>query len=117
TVNDGGQLQLNSNEVSPTYDWSLADGAALNLNGLGKSDGSAAAGALRFQGQGNQGPTHANFHSPVVLQTDSQITVGPDTVTGELTNVVSGDGGLLKAAPGVLLLSNPGNSYAGDTTI
>jgi autotransporter-associated beta strand protein len=115
TVNPGGQFQLNADDGGPEFhDWSLADGAVLNLNGLGRA---GLAGALRFQGAGSQDPRHSNFHSPVVLQADSRIGLGPAAVTGELTNVVSGDGGLIKNGPGTLILSNAGNSYAGDTTI
>jgi autotransporter-associated beta strand protein len=115
TVHEGGQLQLNANAGGAEFhDWTLANGAELHLNSLGR-DGLA--GALRFQGAGSQDPRHSNFHSPVVLDSDSRISVGPAQVTGELTNVVSGDGGLIKNAPGTLILSNPGNSYAGDTTI
>lgn len=117
TVNSGGQLQFNSNASAATYNWELADGAVLKLNGTGKSGGSAPGGALRFQGQAGQGATHATLFSPVELQTDSEIAAGPATVTGELAGVVSGSGGLIKSAPGILILSNAGNSYAGDTTI
>ena len=120
TVNSGGQLQFNANAASNTFDWSLANGAVLNLNGLGTNGNSATQGALRFQGVGTDTiATHSNFHSPVVLQTDSRIAVGPSLVTGGLTNVVSGEGdsGLIVYGPGTLILSNAGNSYAGDTSI
>jgi autotransporter-associated beta strand protein len=117
TVDSDGQLQFNANTASPTYDWSLAAGAVLNLNGTGKTGGSAPDGALRFQGQAGQANTHARFNSPVVLQSDARLAAGPASVTGELTNIVSGSGGLIKSSPGPLILSNANNSYTGDTSI
>jgi autotransporter-associated beta strand protein len=72
---------------------------------------------LRFQGQAAQANTHARFNSPVVLETDSRIAAGPASVTGELTNIVSGTGDLIKSSPGPLILSNANNSYTGDTSI
>ncbi len=118
TINSGGQMQFNANDAALTYDWSLASGAVLNLNGTGKASGSASAGALRFQGQGSDsGTNHPYFHNPVVLQSDATIAMGPASVTAELDNVVSGDGGLTVAGPGTLILSNAGDSYIGDTTV
>ncbi len=116
TVNSGGQLQFNNNNNAPTDDWGLANGAVLNLNGPGRTEGSN--GALRFQGQNGHNPRHAFFHNEVVLQSDATIAAGPggaNIVTGELDNVVSGPGGLTKNGPGNLIISNPASSWDGDT--
>jgi fibronectin-binding autotransporter adhesin len=117
TVNAGGQLQINSNDTAVTYDWNLANGAVLTLNGPGKSGGSAPGGALRFQGQAGQENRHATFHNEVVLLSDTTIAGGPAAVTGELDNVVSGAGGLTKNGPATLIISNPASSYDGDTSV
>lgn len=113
---ESGQLQLNAqaNSTNSSHEWSLADGAVLELNGTGRSPGTQ--GALRFQGVAGDPAIHSKFNSPVVLQSNATIGLGPESVTAELTNVVSGDGGLLKNGPGTLVLSNAGNSYAGNTT-
>jgi autotransporter-associated beta strand protein len=117
TVNADGQLQFNANTAAFTFDWNLAAGAVLNLNGDGKTGGSAPDGALRFQGQASQANTHSRFNSPVFLQSDARIAAGPASVTGELTGVVSGPGDLIKSSPGPLILSNALNEYTGDTVI
>lgn len=122
TVNSGGQFQLGQNNANPVPDWSLASGAVLNLNGNGKASGNSPEGALRFQlAPLNQSGVTSTFHNPVNLQSDSRIVVNPadiDTInTGVLDNVVSGSGHLSKGGNGVLILSNSGNSYTGDTEV
>lgn len=120
TVNSGGQLMLadNGNNTS-NADWNFASGAVLNLNGTGKATDSPQSvtnpeGALRITvGQ----ITSTNVNNPIVLQSDSVISVPTGTITGTLTNTVSGAGGLIKHGLGTLVLSNGANSYSGDTTL
>lgn len=119
TVNNGAQFQLGSSTLT---DWNLAPGAALTLNGAGKAIGASPEGAFRFQ---NNAAT-TNFNSPVSLATDSTIYVAgnlaptpPAPVTYghlNLTDVVSGSGGLTKAGPGILDLKQ-GNTYEGATSV
>jgi autotransporter-associated beta strand protein len=119
-VNSGGQLMLadNANNNANT-DWNLATGAVLNLNGPGKATDSPQSvinpeGALRFSlGQ----VTASAFHNPVVLQSDAVISVSVAALTGTLSGVVSGPGGLTKHGDGALVLSNAGSSYGGDTRV
>ncbi len=119
TVNSGGQLMLADNGPNPTNtDWNFGTGV-LNLNGAGKATDSPqtvanADGALRI----TVGQIFAtNVNNPIVLQSDSVISVPTATITGTLTNTVSGPGGLTKHGAGTLVLSNAANSYAGDTTL
>jgi fibronectin-binding autotransporter adhesin len=119
TVNNGGQFQLGSSTLT---DWSLAPGAALTLNGAGKTGGASPEGAFRFQ---NNAAT-ANFNSPVSLATNSSVYVAanlapvdPAPVTYahlSLTDVVSGAGGLEKLGPGILDLK-AANTYGGATHV
>lgn len=126
TVNSGGQLMLadNANNVT-NANWDLAAGAVLNLNGTGKATDSPqtvanADGALRFAIAQNSSPSSSNFNNPVVLQSDTVISViagGTSFTTGVLTGVVSGSGGLTKHGSGTLVLSNASDSYGGDTKL
>jgi autotransporter-associated beta strand protein len=120
TVNSGGQLMLadNANNNSNT-DWNLAPGAVLNLNGAGKATDSPQSvinpeGALRFT---VAQVISTSFNQPVVLQSDSTISVPVDVLTATVAETVSGAGGLTKHGAGTLILGNAGNSYAGDTTL
>jgi autotransporter-associated beta strand protein len=115
TVSNGGQLQLadNNNQAVPIYN--IAAGAVLNLNGVGTlAPSSGPQGALRF---GIQGGRTTTFQSPVVLQTDSVISVGAANSIGVIDQAVSGAGSLIKRGDGKLVLSNASNSWAGDTTV
>jgi autotransporter-associated beta strand protein len=119
TVNSGGQLKLADNAPNPNNsNWSLAPGAVLNLNGSGKASGNNPDGALRFA---LSQVASTSFDSPVVLQSDSVISVTPNGgsifTTGTISSVVSGPSGLTKHGPGTLVLSNASNSYSGDTRI
>jgi autotransporter-associated beta strand protein len=127
TVNSGGQLMLadNGNNTSNT-NWTLAPGAVLNLNGPGKATDITQTvinpdGALRFT-LGQIGAT--SFDSPVMLQSDSVISVinpappNPITsLTATITEAVTGPGGLTKHGSGTLVLGSAGNDYDGNTTI
>jgi autotransporter-associated beta strand protein len=120
TVNAGGQLMLadNANNTA-NFNWNLAPGAVLNLNGDGKATDSPQTvinpeGALRFTvGQ----ITSTSFNNPVVLQSDSTISVPDGARTATLAESVSGSGGLTKHGAGTLILSGGSNSYSGDTTL
>lgn len=117
TVNSGGQLQLADNAATTIPDWSLASGAVLNLNGTGKAvvpNITTADGALRI---GITAGRSTTFHNPVVLQTDSHISVAAANTTGTLDNVVSGPGDMIVTGSGKLILTNPGDSYTGDTQV
>lgn len=115
TVSDGGQLQLADNNAVPVPDYNMADGAVLNLNGVGtNAPSSGPEGALRF---GIVAGRTATFHNPVVLQSDSVISVGAATSIGVINQPVSGTGSLTKQGGGTLVLSNAANSYSGDTTL
>jgi autotransporter-associated beta strand protein len=120
TVNSGGQLMLADNAPnSQNFDWNFAPAAVLNLNGAGKATDSPQSvinpeGALRIT---NAQVTTTNFNNPVVLQSDSTISVSVAALTATLTNTVSGSGGLTKHGTGTLMLSNTANDYDGDTEI
>ena len=123
TVNSGGQLMLadNANNNANT-DWNLPPGAVLNLNGAGKATDSPQTvinpeGALRFT---VAQIASTSFNNPVVLQSDSVISVisGPVMdLTATLAETISGPGGLTKHGTGTLILGSASNSYSGDTTI
>ena len=114
TVSDGGQLQLADNATA-VPDYAMAEGAVLNLNGLGKSHPQAGPeGALRF-GITVAGRTQT-FHNPVNLQSDARIHVALANTTGLLNKVVSGSGDLIKSGAGQLTLTD-NNTYTGDTRI
>jgi autotransporter-associated beta strand protein len=120
TVNSGGQLMLadNANNNANT-NWNLASGAVLNLNGAGKATDSPQTvinpeGALRIT---LAQITSTSFDNPVVLQSDSVISVSVPALTATLAETVSGPGGLTKHGTGTLILGNASNSYSGDTTI
>ncbi|MEX2169994.1 MAG: autotransporter-associated beta strand repeat-containing protein [Pirellulales bacterium] len=120
TVNSGGQLQLadNNPQVVPVY--KLAGDSVLNLNGAGKVEDPSeittgtAQGALRVDIRPTRTTTFVN---PVVLQSDSVISVVNADTTFILDDEVSGAGGLTKHGSGTLTLSNANNSYSGDTTL
>jgi autotransporter-associated beta strand protein len=120
TINSGGQLMLADNaQNTSNLDWDLAPGAVLKLNGPGKATDSPQTvinpdGALRFN---VAQVTSTNFNNPVVLESDSVVSVPVGTITGTLTNTVSGPGGLTKHGAGTLVLSSNANSYEGDTEI
>jgi autotransporter-associated beta strand protein len=115
TVSNGGQLQLADNASVAVPNYNLANGAVLNLNGVGtNAPSSGPQGALRF---GVQGGRTTTFHNPVVLQTDSVISVGAVNSIGAIDQPVSGAGSLTKHGDGKLVLSNASNSWAGDTTV
>jgi autotransporter-associated beta strand protein len=120
TINSGGQLMLADNaQNTSNTDWDLASGAVLILNGPGKATDTTQTvinpdGALRFN---VAQVTSTNFNNPVVLQSDSVISVPLGTITGTITNTVSGSGGLTKHGAGTLILSHNDNSYQGDTRI
>jgi autotransporter-associated beta strand protein len=120
TVNSGGQLMLadNANNNANT-DWNLAPGAVLNLNGHGKATDSPQSvinpeGALRFT---VAQITSTSFNHPVVLQSDSTISVPVAGLTATVAESVSGSGGLTKHGAGTLVLSGGSNSFAGNTTL
>ena len=120
TVNSGGQLQLADNNNITNLDWSLATGAVLNLNGVGKAElgpneVASADGALRFSVLAAH-PTTA-FHNNVVLQSDSVITVSTAGTTATLDGIVSGAGGLTVHGSGTLVLSHTSTHYDGDTSV
>jgi autotransporter-associated beta strand protein len=117
TVNSGGQLQLADNAGTVITDWNVAPGAILNLNGSGKEFITGIAtpeGALRIAIQAGRSTA---FHNPVVLQSDTVISVATATTTGTLDGGVSGPGGLTKHGDGTLILSNASDSYGGDTHV
>ena len=124
TVHAGGQLKLADNAQNPTNtDWNLGTGV-LNLNGPGKATDSPQTvnnpdGALRFA-LGQATATTTTLHNPVVLQSDSVISVsanGGNPLTGVIDSIVSGPGGLTKHGTGTLILSNASDSYTGDTKV
>jgi autotransporter-associated beta strand protein len=128
TVNSGGQLMLADNNTNTgNTNWDLAPGAVLNLNGSGKATDVTLPhtvanpdGALRFNLAQNSSPSSSNFNNPVVLQSDSVISViagGTSFTTGVLTGAVTGPGGLTKHGSGTLVLSNASDSYGGDTKL
>jgi autotransporter-associated beta strand protein len=115
TVSSGGQLQLADNASLAVPDYNLGTGAVLNINGVGTlAPSSGPQGALRF---GIQGGRTTTFHNPVVLQTDSVISVGAANSIGAIDQPVSGAGSLTKQGDGKLVLSNASNSWTGDTTV
>ncbi|HEY3392630.1 MAG TPA: autotransporter-associated beta strand repeat-containing protein, partial [Lacipirellulaceae bacterium] len=57
------------------------------------------------------------FNNPVMLQSDSVISVPVAALTATLAESVSGPGGLAKHGDGTLILGSASNSYSGDTTI
>jgi autotransporter-associated beta strand protein len=128
TVSSGGQLMLADNNTNTgNANWDLASGAVLNLNGTGKATDVSLPhtvanpdGALRFNLAQNSSPSSSNFNNPVVLQSDSVISViagGTSFTTGVLTGAVTGPGGLTKHGSGTLVLSNASDSYGGDTKL
>jgi autotransporter-associated beta strand protein len=115
TVSNGGQLQLADNAGTAVPEYQMATGAILNINGVGTSaPSSGPQGALRF---GIQGGRTTTFKNPVVLQTDSVISVGAANSIGVIEQAVSGAGGLTKHGDGKLVLSHASNSWTGDTTV
>jgi autotransporter-associated beta strand protein len=118
TVSDGGQLQLADNAGMAVPDYNMASGAVLNINGDGTaSPSSGPQGALRF---GIQGGRTTTFHNPVVLQSDSTISVGAVNSIGVIDQPVTdnnGGYGLTKHGDGKLVLSHASNSWTGDTTV
>jgi hypothetical protein len=130
TVSAGGQLQLAENAGTAVPDYNLAAGAVLKLNGNGTNaigaPPLAPVGALNF-GVIVSGRT-MTFHNPVVLQTDSTISVeayvlngttqyGVPGTQGVLDNVVSGPGSLTKHGDGKLTITNAASGWGGDTHI
>ncbi|HEX3601921.1 MAG TPA: autotransporter-associated beta strand repeat-containing protein [Lacipirellulaceae bacterium] len=122
TVNSGGQLMLACKGANANPDFSLAPGAVLNLNGAGKATDvplpqtvASPEGALRISITPTL--TDTAFHSPVVLQSDSVISVDAGGTTGTLDGMLSGPGGLTKQGAGTLILSNASDSYSGDTKV
>jgi autotransporter-associated beta strand protein len=119
-------LADNANNTT-NANWDLAPGAVLTLNGTGKATDVTLPltvanpdGALRFNLAQNGSPSSSNFNNPVVLQSDSVISViagGTSFTTGVLTGVVSGSGGLTKHGSGTLILSNASDAYGGDTKL
>jgi autotransporter-associated beta strand protein len=115
TVSNGGQLQLADNAGTAVPDYNMAAGAVLNLNGVGtNAPSSGPQGALRF---GITSPRTTTFHNPVVLQTDSVISVGAAGSIGVIDQAVSGPGGLTKQGDGKLSLMSASNAWSGDTTV
>jgi autotransporter-associated beta strand protein len=115
TVSSGGQLQLADNAAVAVPDYNIGSGAVLNLNGVGTTASSSGPeGALRF---GVQATRTTTFHNPVVLQTDSVISVGGLNSIGALDQALTGSGGLTKQGDGKLVLSNASDAYLGDTHI
>lgn len=115
TVSNGGQLQLADNNAQAVPDYNMASGAVLNLNGVGtNSNTTSREGALRF---GIVGGRTTTFHNPVVLQTDSVISVAAVNAIGVIDQPVTGAGSLTKHGDGKLVLSNASNSWAGNTTV
>jgi hypothetical protein len=116
TVNSGGQLQLADNASTAIPDYSMATAAPLNLNGAGKNAAvsgiATPEGALRI---GIQTGRTTTFHNPVVLQSDSVISVPTTASIGVLDQPVTGSGSLIKHGLGELVLSNAGDAYTGDT--
>lgn len=116
TVNAGGQLQLASGALA---NWTF--GSPVTLNGDGKSQGTNAEGALRFQNPN----ASSIFDSGINLASNSSVFVNadppspPEPATQSQLNLageVSGDGGLQKLGGGILELS-AANSYSGGTTV
>jgi hypothetical protein len=118
TVNSGGQLQIAESPAVPVNNWTMAPGATLKLNGLGKAiaPGSIATstpeGALRFDVQSDRSTT---FHVPIVLQSNSAISVVHRNAFVTIDSIVSGPGGLTKHGDGYLTISNPASGWGGDT--
>ena len=119
TVNSGGQLMLADNGNNPSNaDWNFGTGV-VTLNGAGTATDSPQTvanveGALRIT---VAQVSDTNVNNAIVLQSDSVISVPTATITGTLTNTVSGAGGLTKHGAGKLVLSHAANSYAGDTKL
>jgi autotransporter-associated beta strand protein len=120
TVQSGGQFQLASSSVT---NWNLASGAVLTLNGLGKDSSTVNyQGALRFQNNA----ASASFNNEVHLASDAGIFVNanlnptpPNPATYAsltLSQVVSGEGELIKLGGGILNLIGE-NSYSGGTDV
>lgn len=115
TVSDGGQLQLADNASLAVPEYMMAAGAVLNLNGDGSNGPTAGfQGALRF---GIQATRTTTFKNPVVLQTDSVISVGQTNSIGVIDQPVTGPGSLTKQGDGKLSLTHAGVAYGGDTHI
>jgi hypothetical protein len=125
TVSAGGQLELADNGGTPVPDYNLGvDGlgnpAVLNLSGTGTTSGSGSAeGALRFDINSAQAPQPriVTFHNPVILQGDSDISVGGTGNTGVLEKPVTGAFGLTKSGLGKLVIMDPLSGWGGDTHI
>src|SRR5262249_1184723 len=99
TVSSGAALQLQGPALTTVNE-------PLTLNGSGLSN----TGALRAL---SGTPAWAG---PVTLNSDSSI--GVDTgATLKISGALSGPASLTKAGGGTLILTNPSNSYGGDTTI
>ena len=101
------------------FDWNLASGAVLNLNGAGKATDSPQSvinpeGALRIT---LAQITSTSFNNPVVLQSDSVISVPVAGLTATLTKPFPDLAASPKHGDGTLILSNANNSYSGDTTL
>jgi hypothetical protein len=115
TVSNNGQLQLADNNALAVPDYMMASGAVLNLNGVGSNGPTAGfQGALRI---GIASGRTTTFHNPVVLQSDSVISVGGANTVGVINQAVTGPGGLTKQGDGKLSLTSAGVAYGGDTHI
>jgi hypothetical protein len=117
TVADGAQFQFGNGIES----FSLAPGAEMKLNGLGKPSGAMPDGALRFEQQASFRRV-VDFNSPIRLQTQSRIFVAAADVTAKLNEEIRGDNlaGLNKGGAGLLKLTTTsanGNTYAGQTNV
>ncbi len=122
TTISAGTLALMHSTAAGTGTITVANGAALALNGNGLSINNAL--ILNGTGISNTGAlvdssvgTAANRYAGTInLATDTAIGVTSSSVTLTLGNVVSGSGALSKVGSGTLVLENT-NTYTGATTV
>ena len=102
TVNDGGSVGMKG-------DWNVTHNFV--VSGRGHDGGGV------FRREECQGNVQTRMTGAITLASNSAFWVQCMSTPLIITNVISGPGGLENVGPGLLILTNGANTYAGTTTV